>query len=221
MRTSIICVGNEYQKDDGFGPEVAAYLQGRYSFPEGARVLDRSVMGYEIVPDVRECDFAVVVDALDSTGAAPGTLFEFDPEDMRASAGMLSLHEVRFADVLEAARFLGAECSGRCFGVQVVDRGRGALERGLSDAVAAAVAPCARSVVHFLRSVRGVDVVDKWEEFADPRAALGDPKGYVREALKACGIREPQVSEALDRVHDGMADYELDRLVASLLRSPA
>ena len=111
MRTSIICVGNEYQKDDGFGPEVAAYLQGRYSFPEGARVLDRSVMGYEIVPDVRECDFAVVVDALDSTGAAPGTLFEFDPEDMRASAGMLSLHEVRFADVLEAARFLGARWS--------------------------------------------------------------------------------------------------------------
>ena len=102
-RIAIICVGNEYQLDDGFGPAVARYLDDRYRFPLGVTVLDRAVMGYGIVSDLKACDVAVVVDALDGTGAAPGTTFSFDPADMRVSTGKTSLHEVRFADVLADA----------------------------------------------------------------------------------------------------------------------
>lgn len=150
LRTAVICVGNDYQKDDGFGPAVAAYLRAHVELLLGADVFDCAVMGYAALPWVQEYDYVVVVDALDNTGAAPGTLFEFDPQDMAQSQGMASLHDVRFADVLASARFLGAACEGHCFGVQVEDLGNGTLQKGLSASVAAAVEPCARAVSEFI-----------------------------------------------------------------------
>lgn len=158
MRYAVICVGNEYQLDDGFGPAVARDLLARYELPSQVAVLDRAVMGYGILPDLREYDFIVTVDALDNTGTEPGTVLEFDPDDMATSAEMMSLHEVRFADVLDAARFMGAACEGHCFGVQVEDMGRGSLERGLSPAVAAAVPLTADAVASYLATERGLDV---------------------------------------------------------------
>ena len=162
MDIAVICIGNEYQLDDGFGPTVARYLVARYSFPENVRVLDRAVMGYAIVPDLMEVDAVVVVDALDGTGAEPGTVLAFDPEDASGAGEMMSLHQIRFADVLSAARFMGARCAtGRCFGVQVADTGAGALERGLTAPVAAAVQPCAEAVVAYLARSMNCAVTEK------------------------------------------------------------
>lgn len=158
MRYAVICVGNEYQLDDGFGPAVARNLLSRYELPSQVAVLDRAVMGYGILPDIQAYDFIVLVDALDNTGAEPGTVLEFDPDDMATSAEMMSLHEVRFADVLDVARFMGATCDGHCFGVQVEDMGRGALERGLSPAVAAAVPLTADAVAAYLAKAKGLEV---------------------------------------------------------------
>lgn len=162
MEIAVICVGNEYQLDDGFGPAVGRYLMERYELPGNVRVLDRAVMGYGIVPDLMAVDAAVAVDALDATGAAPGTVFSFDAEDAAGAGEMMSLHQVRFADVLEAARFMGARCRvGRCFGVQVQDMGRGALERGLSPVVEAAVAPTARAVADYLAEAYGARAIPR------------------------------------------------------------
>lgn len=162
MDVSIICVGNEWQLDDGFGPAVARHLLEEWSWPENVAVLDRGVMGYNIVPDLANCDFALVVDALDGTGHAPGTVLEFAPEDMAVSEGIMSLHDVRFADVLATAQLMGTRCAGGwCFGVQVERLGRGALDRGLSAPVAAAVEPCARAVVAYMRERLGMQVTPR------------------------------------------------------------
>lgn len=220
---AIICVGNEYQLDDGFGPAVARYLDDRYRFPLGVTVLDRAVMGYGIVSDLKACDVAVVVDALDGTGAAPGTTFSFDPADMRVSTGKTSLHEVRFADVLAAATFMGAACAGHCFGVQVVDMGEGALERGLSPQVQAAVGPVARMVVRYLERAYGIEAVDRWREAGDARAKLADATAYMRDALDAAGIdvaaHAGEVQRLLDLAYPGMPDYEADDAIGSCLAS--
>ena len=161
MRVAIICIGNEWQADDGFGVAVLRYLEERYAFGPEVSLLDRAVMGYGIVPDLLACDAAVVVDALDGTGAPPGTLFSFDPEDMACAPRMGSLHEVRFADVLASARFMGVACAGYCLGVQVERVGGMGLEQGLSNAVAQAVPLCARSVARVVErrfgcAVRGL-----------------------------------------------------------------
>lgn len=159
MEVAVICIGNEYQLDDGFGPAVARHLLEHFVFPKNVRVLDRAVMGYAIAPDLMVCDAAVVVDAFDGTGAAPGTVLSIDANDLAVSNEMMSLHQVRFADVLSSAQFMGARCkTGRCFGVQVVDLGAGALERGLSEPVAAAVKPCAEAVARYLRDELGCEV---------------------------------------------------------------
>lgn len=222
-RIAIICVGNEYQLDDGFGPAVARYLDDRYRFPLGVTVLDRAVMGYGIVSDLKACDVAVVVDALDGTGAAPGTTFSFDPADMRVSTGKTSLHEVRFADVLAAATFMGAACAGHCFGVQVVDMGEGALERGLSPQVQAAVGPVARMVVRYLERAYGIEAVDRWREAGDARAKLADAAAYMKDALDAAGVdvaaHAGEVQRLLDLVYPGMPDYEADDAIGSCLAS--
>lgn len=162
MDIAVICIGNEYQLDDGFGPAVARRLIERYRFPENVHVLDRAVMGYSIVPDLMAVDAVVVVDALDGTGAEPGTVLAFDPDDAAGAGEMMSLHQIRFADVLSAARFMGARCAmGRCFGAQVADRGTGALERGLTAPVAAAVRPCAEAVVAYLARSLHCEVTEK------------------------------------------------------------
>lgn len=222
-RIAIICVGNEYQLDDGFGSAVARYLDDRYRFPLGVTVLDRAVMGYGIVSDLKECDVAVVVDALDGTGAAPGTIFSFDPADMRVSTSKTSLHEVRFADVLAAATFMGVACTGHCFGVQVVDMGTGALERGLSPQVQAAVGPVARMVVRYLERAYGIEAVDRWREAGDTRAKLANPHDYMKGALEAAGIdaaeRPDKAQQILDLAYPGMPDYEADDAIGRCLAS--
>lgn len=83
--------------------------------------VDRAVMGYGVVPDLMAC-----------------------------GVGMVSLHEVRFSDVLAAATFMGAACKARCFGAQVLDHGDGTMERGLSPRVEAAVSLVSRAVVRHL-----------------------------------------------------------------------
>lgn len=210
---SIICIGNEYQLDDGFGPAVARLLEERYDFGGAARVLDRAVMGYGIVPDLRVCDVALVVDALDGTGAPAGTILSFEPEDMAVGTGMMSLHEVRFADVLAVARIMGAECAGHCFGVQVAERGEGLLERGLSEPVAAAVVPVAAAVARYASSACGVAVADRWRRMRDPRAVLDDPLSYLEAASDALGLAPDARERLLRAARPGMADYEADDLI--------
>ena len=161
MKISIICIGNEWQLDDGVGPAVGSFLAEHFELPENVSVLDRAVMGYGIVPDLQACDVAIVVDALDGTGTEPGTVLSFDPADAAGAPSMVSLHDVRFADVLVSAQFMGATCRGYGFGVQIADRGDGALDRGLSDAVAIAVEPCARAVVAYLLEELGVAVRER------------------------------------------------------------
>ena len=222
MRVSIICIGNEYQLDDGFGPAVARYLEERYEFSTGVCVLDRAMMGFDIVPDLQACDTAVVVDALDGTGAASGTIFSFSPDDMAGAGEMMSLHQVRFADVLAAARVMGASIDrARCFGVQVEDMGAGTLQRGLSEPVASAVAPVARMVSRYLRDVLGLSAVDLWRATRDPRAVLDDPVGYVCAALDELGFADARMrSSLLDQVQPEMRDFEADDLIERAIRGP-
>ena len=140
MRVSLICIGNELLLDDGVGPAVARYLLSRYRFPDNVMVIDRACMGMAIISDLREADFALVLDAVEVPGATPGEIFSFEPTDVAPTpAGMASLHDVRFADVLGSASFLGISCTGHCFGVQVENMSPSEFVKALTPRVAAAV----------------------------------------------------------------------------------
>lgn len=197
MRISVICIGNMLLMDDGVGPACAAYMRSRYCFPDNVEVLDRACMGMAIINDLRECDHAVVLDAVEVPGACPGQVFSFAPQDVAPTpAGMTSLHDVRFADVLASAELLGIRCEGRCFGIQVENMNPSEFIAALTPRVAAALPLLAQAAVRYLREELGVAVRDLLEEgTAEPVLpdVYGEPDvsvmaGYLAQGLQAVGV---------------------------------
>lgn len=199
MRTAVLCIGNELMMDEGVGPACARYLLSRYRFPEGVEVLDRATMGMALISDLREHDFVLVLDAVDVPGAEPGRVFSFEPEDVAPTpTGMTSLHDVRFADVLEAAELLGVECAGHCLGVQVENMSPSDFVMALTPKVAAALPLLAQAAVRYLRDARGIAALDllvagevSREDLELPRV-WGEPDAtvmtrYLSEGLAAVG----------------------------------
>ena len=167
MRVAVICIGNELLLDEGVGPACGRYLEARYELPEEVEVLDRAVMGMAIISDLRQCDVALVLDAVEVPGAEPGALFSFAPEDaMTSGPATLSLHEMRFADVLAAAELMGVRCQGHCLGVQVENMSPAEFAMGLTPRVAAAVPLLAAAAVRWLRDELGLPVHDRLGDVA-------------------------------------------------------
>ena len=176
MRIAVLCIGNDLLMDEGVGPSCARYLCARYRFPENVDVIDRAVMGMAIISDLRTHDFALVLDAVEVPDAEPGRLFSFDPTDVACTpAGMTSLHEVRFADVLGSAELLGIRCDGHCLGIQVENMNPSEFVVALTPRVAAAMPLLAQTAVRYLRRELGLEVVDLLAESDSARAGTGLP----------------------------------------------
>src|SRR5947209_2000127 len=76
-------VGNIFLGDDAFGVEVAQRLLRR-SLPEGVRVVDFGIRGFDLAyalmrDDLAEGGTAILVDAL-PRGEPPGTLYVIEPD---------------------------------------------------------------------------------------------------------------------------------------------
>ena len=155
-RITILGIGNPLKKDEGVGVRVAAELVAWYDFPEGVEVIDVGTMGMTVLALFRECDHMIVADAVDGTEQEPGTVVLMTPEDVAPNQVMHSLHDMRFADVLQMARLVGHEVSATVVGVQIADMS-GPAHIGLTPAVAAAV-PRAVEAVLGLLAERGLAV---------------------------------------------------------------
>ena len=72
-------IGNIFQGDDGFGVEVANRLANR-SFPEGVRVVDFGIRGFDLAYALMEgYETTILVDAFPGDDP-PGTLFVIEPD---------------------------------------------------------------------------------------------------------------------------------------------
>lgn len=197
LKVKLICIGNELLMDDGVGPAAARYLLSRYRFPDNVEILDRACMGMAIISDLRDCDFALVLDAVDVPGAVPGQVFSFEPTDVAPTpAGMTSLHDVRFADVLGSAEMLGISCRGHCFGIQAENMSPSEFVRALTPKVAAALPLLARNAVRYLGDELGIQTVDLLAVgeaqpvvptvFGEPDASV--MTGYLAHRLEEAGF---------------------------------
>ena len=193
MRVAVIGIGNELLMDEGAGPACARYLEARFELPECVDVLDRSVMGMAVVSDLREHDVALVLDAVEVPGAAPGQLFSFAPEDALGGQTMGSLHEMRFADVLSTAELMGVSCKGHCMGVQAENISPEEFAMALTPRVAAAVPLLAAFAARWLEGELGLAVRDRFAREDPLRAGCGAPGARTfahREALAPYGPAE-------------------------------
>lgn len=135
-KIAVFCVGNKLMLDDGIGSAVYEELIGAYTFPENVHLFDVGCMSYDLLNYVDEYDYLITIDAVDGTEEAPGTVFEFSPEDMaRHSGAMASLHDLKLVDLFDAAALVGYSADGRCFGMQVENREPAVVTIGLTQPV--------------------------------------------------------------------------------------
>lgn len=144
MTTTLVAgIGNIFNRDDGFGSEVAQRLGAR-PLPADVRVEDYGIRGMHLALDLLDgCDLLVLVDAL-AGQEAPGTIRLLEPDADGGDAEPLDAHRLDPQAVLAMVAGLGGAI-GRVLvvGCQPAELDEG---MGLSPAVAAAV-PLAIEVV--------------------------------------------------------------------------
>lgn len=94
----LICLGNPWHGDDGFGGAVFARL-GKVVWPAGIRLLDATGAGGAVAL-FRGCSRAVVIDALPPGAGRPGQVlrlddYPHDPQGAAAGGGGAILATVR------------------------------------------------------------------------------------------------------------------------------
>ena len=116
----VFFVGNRLMMDEGLAPALFDRMVEDYDIPENVGFFDVGCMSLDMIPFVEHADFILTVDAVDGTGTDPGTVLRYHPDDVaRAMGGRTSLHELKLADLFDAAVLMGATCEGLCLGIQV------------------------------------------------------------------------------------------------------
>ncbi len=154
-RILVLGIGNVLMMDEGVGNRIAVELERNYHFGDDVRVMDAGTMGLGMMHLFRGVEFLLVADAIDGTGHPAGTVVRLSPEDFAPNQVLHSLHDVRFVDVLNAARMIDIMPEADCIGVQVENMSPAELTIGLSEPVESAL-PRALAAVLYVLEERGV-----------------------------------------------------------------
>ncbi len=158
MKAVVLGVGNTILADEGVGVRVIEALERDYTLPEGVVAIDAGTSGMEMLEDLSDLDFLLVVDAI-AAGKAPGELVRLcDDEVPVFFRRNLSPHGIGLSDVLASLEFLGAEPKETVIlGVQPVSL---ELSTELTPTIAARVPELVAQVVGEL-SARGLAPIRK------------------------------------------------------------
>lgn len=80
-KTIVLGLGNILHSDDGAGPRAAERLKDDSRLPDDVIVLEGGTLGLELLPELWDCSFLLVLDAVD-VGQAPGTLIRLSGEQL-------------------------------------------------------------------------------------------------------------------------------------------
>lgn len=161
MRIAVFFVGNRLMLDDGVGPAVYDFIHEQYQLPDEVDLFDVGCMSLDMVSKVNDYDLLISVDAVEGTDAESGTVFRYEPFDIaRAQGARTSLHDLKLADLFDAASLLGYKAEGLCFGMQVENMEPSEFVVGLTPRVEAQVPFLAETVIAELVR-RGCQVIDK------------------------------------------------------------
>jgi hydrogenase maturation protease len=97
----VLCLGNPWHGDDGFGHHVFQRLRDEHALPAGVELVDAGVCGLNALRRLDGCAKAVFVDAV-RVGAAVGTVHRLDPSELEPPGDELSLHELGLTSLLAA-----------------------------------------------------------------------------------------------------------------------
>ena len=147
-------VGNIFFGDDGFGVEVARRM-ARHPLPDGVRVDDFGIRGFDLAYALGADDDAVILVDVTRRGQAPGTLYALELDPDPPAPGAIETHGMDPANVLRLAAALG----GRPRRVLLVGCEPSVIDAegsiGLSAPVAAAIDGAIEMVESLVARIRG------------------------------------------------------------------
>jgi hydrogenase maturation protease len=108
MRAVVLGIGNTILTDEAAGVRAVEALELAYKVPDNVLVIDGGTSGMEMIEDLSNIDFLIVIDVV-KTGAAPGTVVEIaDHEIPIFFRNKLSPHQIGLPDVLASLELLDA-----------------------------------------------------------------------------------------------------------------
>jgi hydrogenase maturation protease len=150
MKVLVAGIGNIFLGDDGFGVEVVKHIDTT-SLPDGVTVKDFGIRGVHLSYELLDgYDALVLVDAM-PLGEAPGTVVTFEPDIESVAATTADAHSMSPSVVLGLLVGMGGNIPQVVIvGCQPLTIDEGI---GLSEPVAAAVAPAADTVRQVLTDI--------------------------------------------------------------------
>ena len=100
----IICFGNLWQGDDGFGIHVFRRLKDGVALPKSVRLFEAGVAGLNALAYFEGCRKAIIVDGLRSAGEV-GSIHHFGMTDLSDPEPQFSLHSFGLNHLLRALSF--------------------------------------------------------------------------------------------------------------------
>jgi hydrogenase maturation protease len=103
----VLCLGNEYLSDDGFGPAVAARLNTGSELPDYVEVLGAAVAGFNLLDHLAGRQRVLIVDTIRTGKSAPGYLHYFSLGELAPTHHLTTSHQISLPTALEFGRRLG------------------------------------------------------------------------------------------------------------------
>jgi hydrogenase maturation protease len=125
-RTRIIGLGNTLLSDDGVGivavREVARRIAG-IAQPADIDIVESEVGGFVLMELMAGWERIILVDSIQFDGVEAGTVLRMDPNDLRTSLRIRSVHDIDLPTALELGRRLGLQMPTQIviFGIQAED----------------------------------------------------------------------------------------------------
>ncbi len=106
MRAVVLGIGNTILTDEAAGVRAVEALERAYHMPANVQVIDGGTSGMEMIEDLSNLDFLIVVDVV-KTGAAPGTVVKISGDEIPVFfRRKLSPHQIALPDVLASLELL-------------------------------------------------------------------------------------------------------------------
>ena len=145
----VVGIGNPLRADDSVGLRVARTLKDHLE-PLGITVVEASVSGMDLVEMLIGYDRALLVDAIQTEGGAPGQVLRITPEALRTGRLASASHTLDLTSALDLGRKLGMALPNEViiFAIEVADME--SFTEECTPEVARAVPVCAEMVVREL-----------------------------------------------------------------------
>ncbi|MDD5336322.1 MAG: HyaD/HybD family hydrogenase maturation endopeptidase [Rhodoferax sp.] len=106
MRAVVLGIGNTILTDEAAGVRAVELLEQTYQVPANVQVIDGGTSGMEMIEDLSNLDFLIVIDVV-KTGAAPGTVVKIAGDEIPVFfRHKLSPHQIGLPDVLASLELL-------------------------------------------------------------------------------------------------------------------